>query len=262
MATITAKSWNGKTATCNVYVRNAVKSVNITDYQRNAYLNVSNGLIKLTANISPSNAYNKLTWTSSNTNVAIVNKNGYVRGLKPGVAYITATAHSGKKDTCKVVVSYNGNVIVNFAKKHLGMRGKDLYGVIGGEGEWCSLFACYCYNKNGALGAGKPIRHIEWNVGNFRRNGYANFRDNTGSNKGKYLPKTGDLIMFQHGSDINAHVGIVVSYNSRTREIMTIEGNVAPKGMGDQGRNYNVVGYRYYKINDDSITGFLSLNNN
>ena len=61
--------------------------------------------IKLTATVSPSNATNKeVTWKSSNKNIATVDKNGNVTGVKKGTVTITATAKNGKKATYKVTV--------------------------------------------------------------------------------------------------------------------------------------------------------------
>jgi len=55
----------------------------------------------------PSDATNKaVTWKSSNTKIATVDKNGKVKAVKKGTVTITATAKdgSGKKVTCKVTV--------------------------------------------------------------------------------------------------------------------------------------------------------------
>ncbi len=62
----------------------------------------------LTATITPSDATNqKVTWTSSNTNVATVDENGKVTAVGAGTATITATAADGSGEfaTCEVTVT-------------------------------------------------------------------------------------------------------------------------------------------------------------
>ena len=62
----------------------------------------------LTATVAPENAANKrVTWTSSNENVATVDANGTVKALAVGTTKITATAAdgSGKSATCTVTVT-------------------------------------------------------------------------------------------------------------------------------------------------------------
>ena len=56
--------------------------------------------------IQPSNAANKsVTWSSNNTKVATVDKNGVVKGIKGGTANITVTTADGKKTAvCTVTV--------------------------------------------------------------------------------------------------------------------------------------------------------------
>lgn len=52
---------------------------------------------KLTATVKPSNATNKdVTWKSSNTNVATVDKNGNVKAVSAGTTTITVTTKDGK----------------------------------------------------------------------------------------------------------------------------------------------------------------------
>ena len=63
---------------------------------------------KLIATVEPSNATDKrVTWASSNENVATVDANGTVTAVKAGTAAITATAAdgSGKYATCTVTVT-------------------------------------------------------------------------------------------------------------------------------------------------------------
>lgn len=64
--------------------------------------------LQLTARISPVYASNgHLLWASSNSEIASVDQNGKVIGLKPGKVTITAKAmdNSGKKATCTVTVT-------------------------------------------------------------------------------------------------------------------------------------------------------------
>ena len=114
-ATITAKSNNGKTATCKVTVINpasvAVSSVGLNSTSI-TLKNIRN--YKLTATVSPSNASNKtITWTSSNSNVARVDVNGNVTAVNAGTATITAKSNNGKTTTCKVTVINPASVAVS-----------------------------------------------------------------------------------------------------------------------------------------------------
>ena len=65
----------------------------------------ANKSVQLTVNFVPSNVTNKkITWSSSNTNVAIVDNNGNVTGKNAGVATITATSPLGIRASCVVTV--------------------------------------------------------------------------------------------------------------------------------------------------------------
>ena len=128
-ATITAKSNNGKIATCKVTVINpasvAVSSVGLNSTSI-TLKNIRN--YKLTATVSPSNASNKtIIWTSSNSNVARVDANGNVTAVNAGTATITAKSNNGKIATCKVTVNnpyktravkFTVNVPASFKQKH------------------------------------------------------------------------------------------------------------------------------------------------
>ena len=106
-ATITAKSSNGKTATCSVKVEKENIVIDVTGLTLNkttASLKIGDS-ITLVPTLSPSNATNQtITWTSSNDKIATV-KNGVVTSKRSGTVTITAASNNGKKATCKVTIS-------------------------------------------------------------------------------------------------------------------------------------------------------------
>lgn len=67
---------------------------------------------KLTATVTPSNTTDTLTWSSSDSDIATVAKDGTVTALKEGSAVITATAGSVKAE-CKVTISKTHSITVN-----------------------------------------------------------------------------------------------------------------------------------------------------
>lgn len=103
-ATITAKSNNGKTASCKVTV-NPIQPTGIKATPETSTLYGLNGTVKLTANVMPSNATNKaVTWSSNNTSVATVSSDGTVKAVGYGTATITAKSNNGKTAGCTVNV--------------------------------------------------------------------------------------------------------------------------------------------------------------
>ena len=102
-AVITAKTSNGMTATCNVTVKVSVTGVTLN--KTSANVNVGDNLT-LVATVSPSDANNiAVTWTSSNSNIASVDSNGKVTGIKAGTATITVKTNDGNKTaSCTVTV--------------------------------------------------------------------------------------------------------------------------------------------------------------
>lgn len=106
-ATITLSTTDRKqSATCRIIVlphRIAVSEIVLDTKSKTLILGAS---FRLKATIRPSNADNKVVkWTSSNPIVATVDQQGMVKGLKVGLANITATALDGQHQaTCQLKV--------------------------------------------------------------------------------------------------------------------------------------------------------------
>lgn len=107
-AQITVKTADGGyTAYCTVNVNDddyvPVTGISLNKTSASVY---EGKVIVLKATITPQNATNKkVLWTSSNTNVAVVDSNGLVYGKKAGVSKITAkTADRGFSAVCTVTV--------------------------------------------------------------------------------------------------------------------------------------------------------------
>ena len=100
-AKITIKTSKGKKYTVTVTVAKAPSKVTLN--KKTATLEVGDTL-QLKAKLPSKTASNKITWTSSNKNVATVSNNGKVTAEGEGTATITVKTFNGKKATCKVTV--------------------------------------------------------------------------------------------------------------------------------------------------------------
>ena len=99
--TITAKTANGKTATCKVNVKKAPDSIalNKTTLSLKAKTTYT-----FTKTLSPTNCATSYKWESSNPEVVKVYSNGKIVTLKEGTATVTVTTHNGKTASCVVTV--------------------------------------------------------------------------------------------------------------------------------------------------------------
>ena len=121
-ATITVKTANGKTASCNVTVQ-AVQAVPTSVSLNKTSLTLDVGKsYTLTKTVSPSNAVTSYTWRSSNTSVATVDKNGKVTAKASGTATITVKTSNGKTATCKVTVNLPAPQITGLANTTGGIK--------------------------------------------------------------------------------------------------------------------------------------------
>lgn len=102
-AVVTAKTESGIKSSCNVTVSDKqVTSITLSSTD----VSVKEGKkIQLSAKTQPSDAPSGvLEWSSSNEKVAIVNSDGFVTGVKSGVASITCKSENGKEASCTVTV--------------------------------------------------------------------------------------------------------------------------------------------------------------
>ena len=121
-ATITVKTANGKTASCNVTVQ-AVQAVPTSVSLNKTSLTLDVGKsYTLTKTVSPSNAVTSYTWRSSNTSVATVDSNGKVTAKASGTATITVKTSNGKTATCKVTVSLPAPQITGLSNTTGGIK--------------------------------------------------------------------------------------------------------------------------------------------
>ena len=99
-AVITASAGT-KSATCTITVTIPVESISLNMTKRTIKVNET---VLLKAEINPSDATTKsIQWSSSDVSIASVGSNGMVKGLKEGVATITASA-DGKSTSCTITV--------------------------------------------------------------------------------------------------------------------------------------------------------------
>ena len=122
-ATITAKSNNGKTASCTVTV-NPIQPTGIKATPETSTLYGLNSTVKLSANVMPSNATNKaVTWSSRNTSVATVSSDGTVKAVGYGTTVITAKTVNGLTSNCTVTVNPIAVTGVSLNKTSLSFTG-------------------------------------------------------------------------------------------------------------------------------------------
>lgn len=99
--TITAKTYNGKTATCKITVKKAPTSVSLN--MKSATLKIGE-TIDLNSKLPSGQASRVVTYTSSDTNIAIVDGKGVVTAKKSGNVIITAKTYNGKMTTCRISI--------------------------------------------------------------------------------------------------------------------------------------------------------------
>lgn len=195
-ATITAKSGNGKKATCRV----TVKNVAVTGVSFKKSTVETMGKTKLDVTVIPANATNKkLTWTSSNTKIATVDKNGFVTPKNYGTAVITAKSSNGKKASCTVVVKKDVTV-----KKSYTVENERPFSIIDTmvlvvDGKSGKIVKTDCYQNKTDFTVVIGMTFYKNGINAYNvQDGYADFRSNWGFSVsiglGKLSIKSGDMI--------------------------------------------------------------------
>ena len=99
-------------------------------------MNVGGGDVTLTADVLPNDATDKsVTWSSSNTAVATVDKTGKVHAVAVGTTTIKVVTANGKEDNIALTVS-EAPVIVDLSKltaKYTAQNGETLTGTLSGN---------------------------------------------------------------------------------------------------------------------------------
>ncbi len=120
-AVITARTSNGKTASCTVTVKNAPSSVTLSK----GVLTIGVGeKYSVTSAINDGAACAKRTYRTSNSSIVKMTRTdwqGDFVGVKPGVAYVTVRTYNGKEATCKVTVKPAPSS-VTISKKTLSLK--------------------------------------------------------------------------------------------------------------------------------------------
>ncbi len=103
-AVITAKSSNGKAATCEVTVKDPVILPDRVSLNRSSLTLNTGESYQFSATVYPSSAADKtVTWKSGDERIVSV-KDGFVKALSAGETAITVRTVNGKEDSCKVTV--------------------------------------------------------------------------------------------------------------------------------------------------------------
>ena len=106
-AVITATTENGKTASCTVTVEKKLIPITEVCLDKSSATLPEGETTALTATVLPENTTDSknVSWSSSNSEVAIVDANGTVTAKSAGTAIITATSENGKTASCTVTVN-------------------------------------------------------------------------------------------------------------------------------------------------------------
>lgn len=166
-ATITIKTYNGKTSSLKLTVKKAPSSVRFSATN----ITLGKGESYTVSGITNSGSYTKtFSWSSSNSNVAVVASAGANKGKiaakNTGTAVITIKTQNGKTASCKVTVKD--------APSNISLSDTNIY-----------LFPGESYNIYESTNSGSYSKYIKWSSSNTKTATVAW----AGGNKGKITAK-------------------------------------------------------------------------
>lgn len=123
---ITAKTYNGKSASCTVQVKSAPQSITLSDQE----LTIGVGMQHSFKASIPKNSYGSWNFSVSNGSGLINASTGEFIAAKPGQVDVIVTSFNGRSDTCTVQVLPAPELLkLNAAQKQLGVNEKFTLGV-------------------------------------------------------------------------------------------------------------------------------------
>ena len=110
---ITATTQNNKSATCIVTVETLITGIRLNkEYETIESLELNKQTFQLVATLTPSTSTEGIIWTSSNSNVAVVNQDGLVIIKGAGKVTITVKSSSGTHSASCVITAVQLYAIV------------------------------------------------------------------------------------------------------------------------------------------------------
>ena len=100
--TVTAETYNGHKAVCEITVADAPYNINVSVFNEKLYVGT---VCDLKVSLPEGSAAKGVQFKSSNSQVLAVGKNGKLTALSAGTADITATAYNGVSASCRITVS-------------------------------------------------------------------------------------------------------------------------------------------------------------
>lgn len=276
-ATVTATTYNGKTVTCAVTVKNAPTAISLN--KSSLTLRIGE-YFDLNSSLPSGQAAYSILYSSSNPSVASVKAaGGLVCAANEGTATITARTYNNITATCTIKVEKIPSKIQAFVNKALSYKGKNyshfisamsMYGAQKGDA-WCAWFVSTISKESGL----SNIIPISGGAGSIPRIGVS-IGAGTWYEGHNSVPRVGDIIVFTWnglgcypGQDryFSDHVGIV--YKVDNEYVYTVEGNATEKSPADDEpivsdpsvTNLNTKVYcRQYKLYSGLINGYYRPN--
>ena len=100
-ATVTVKTYNGKTASCKITVKQPATQITLDKYRVDLKVGQT---FRLATHVPGNSASATRTFSSTNTKVCTVDKSGVITAKSKGTSVIRVQTFNGKKVSCQVVV--------------------------------------------------------------------------------------------------------------------------------------------------------------